>query len=166
MITLCNLWSKPAKIYTMYIWSQYWLTLYVCVCLWMCVTGCMHMCVGMVLCVYCLSARHNWFLRKHRHHQDPTTEVGWHQEILFFCIRIATVTFKLKRFKKKKKIQFDKHFKKLRLNCLMCEVRNLSLTIHFLQVFFIITAFFGTGNIASINRYVRYFIHVSFVYGK
>uniref|UniRef100_A0AAQ5XPZ4 GPI ethanolamine phosphate transferase 1 n=1 Tax=Amphiprion ocellaris TaxID=80972 RepID=A0AAQ5XPZ4_AMPOC len=30
---------------------------------------------------------------------------------------------------------------------------NVSLTVHFLQVFFIITAFFGTGNIASINSF-------------
>lgn len=37
---------------------------------------------------------------------------------------------------------------------------SFSLTIHFLQVFFIITAFFGTGNIASINRYVHRCVYI------
>lgn len=176
----------------MYIRSQYWLIIIMCwacmSCVWMAVSSrawaCSCVCVS-------FSALHDRFLREHRHLQDPTAEVGWHQEILFFCIGVK-VTLKL--------AEAQKTHKKNQLNCtsllevvflsqwsqqvlfrpnyiqvilsLMFGVYNFSLTnyfniavsfsltIHFLQVFFIITAFFGTGNIASINRYVHLCIYI------
>lgn len=72
-----------------YITPEYWPIIIMCM-HFMCVYACVWM--GVCVCgFFFLPALNYRFLRKHRHHQDPTAKVGWYQKILFFCILVDVV---------------------------------------------------------------------------
>lgn len=135
--------------------------------------GCIHMGMLLCVCVCFVSALHYRFL-KHWHLQDPTAEVGWHQKILLFCICESNSEVSQSIIRSKlyqcigwwwgvSQCVFMSNVYNFISTDYLYSIWSFSLILHFLQVFFIITAFFGTGNIASINRYVN-FLFIIFKY--